>query len=373
MSEERLGRFFVKESGGFRVRRDLREMVLFATHDLLKDAPFSRMDLVSCRNLLIYLKRDAQRRALEIFQFALKPRALLFLGSSDSIDEGASLFATVDKKRRIYRQTPRLRVPMPAASDLQRALHHHERLNHKFIGLPGAAFVTGITERKQVEDALRESEERLRLVMENAREYAIFSMDLNRRITTWNTGAQSMMGYSPGEAIGKSGDIIFTSEDRAAGAPDHEAATALSQDRATDERWHLRKDGSRYWGSGVTTAMRDAQGQAIGLLKIFRDGTAAREARQALEASLRETERARAEAEAAGMANDRFLAVLSHELRTPLMPVLMAVDFLALSRDLTPDVRETLEMIQRNVELESHFIDDLLDVTRIGHGKFEIM
>ena len=73
MSEERLRRFFVHEERGYRVRREVREIVLFAPHDLLKDSPFSRLDLVSCRNLLIYLNRDAQKRALDIFHFALRP------------------------------------------------------------------------------------------------------------------------------------------------------------------------------------------------------------------------------------------------------------------------------------------------------------
>src|SRR5205823_1367002 len=77
VSEERLRRFFVKEHHGYRVRRELREMVLFATHDLLKDAPFARMDLISCRNLLIYLNRDAQQRVFDTFHFALKPQGLL--------------------------------------------------------------------------------------------------------------------------------------------------------------------------------------------------------------------------------------------------------------------------------------------------------
>jgi signal transduction histidine kinase len=87
---------------------------------------------------------------------------------------------------------------------------------------------------------------------------------------------------------------------------------------------------------------------------------------------LREAERSRAEAEAAGKAKDHFLAVLSHELRTPLTPVLMAVDILSRSQLLDPAAREALDMIRHNVELEADFIKDLLDVTRIGRGKFEI-
>ena len=104
VSEERLRRYFVKEQRGYRVRRELREMVLFATHDLLKDAPFSRLDLISCRNLLIYLNREAQARVLDIFHFALLPGGTLFLGSSESVEDGSPLF------RRAGQEAPHLRA-----------------------------------------------------------------------------------------------------------------------------------------------------------------------------------------------------------------------------------------------------------------------
>ena len=114
VSEPRLRQFFVKEPHGYRVRRELREMVLFATHDLLKDAPFSRMDLISCRNLLIYLNREAQARAYDIFHFALRPLGFLFLGSSESMDDAHPLFRVLDKKNRLfYGQLPAGRVLMP--------------------------------------------------------------------------------------------------------------------------------------------------------------------------------------------------------------------------------------------------------------------
>jgi two-component system, chemotaxis family, CheB/CheR fusion protein len=118
VSEDRLRRFFVKDHRGYRVRREVREIVLFATHDLLRDAPFSRMDLISCRNLLIYLNRAAQQRVFEIFHFALKPNGLLFLGSSESVDDDSPLFRTIDKKNRIYAQqhSARLGLPVPVAS-----------------------------------------------------------------------------------------------------------------------------------------------------------------------------------------------------------------------------------------------------------------
>ena len=234
-------------------------------------------------------------------------------------------------------------------------------------------------ETKHSEAALAASEEHLRLVLENAREFAIFSMDLPRRVTSWNQGAQNLLGYSEAEIIGDWADIIFTNEDRALGVPNAEAQQALADGRATGEGWRQRKDGSRFWGRGAMMAMRDSSGRAIGLVKILRDETAARNTQEALEksrqelmAALQAAEHARAEAEAAGQAKDLFLAMLSHELRTPLTPVLMGVRILQLNHDLPPSALEALEMIARNVQLEARFIDDLLDISRLRHGKLEI-
>ncbi len=125
VSAERLQRFFIKEHRGYRVRRELREMLLFAVHDLLKDSPFSRLDLISCRNLLIYLNRSAQERAFDIFHFALRPQGRLFLGTSESADDASQLFQVVDKKHRLYstRLTTRSSMPVPSgASTLARSL-----------------------------------------------------------------------------------------------------------------------------------------------------------------------------------------------------------------------------------------------------------
>jgi two-component system CheB/CheR fusion protein len=103
VSQERLRRFFSKEGDRFRVRKELRELVLFAQHNLIKDPPFSHLDLVSCRNLLIYLNRMAQQRVLEVLHFALRPGSYLFLGGSESVQGTTDLFAAVDKDANIFR------------------------------------------------------------------------------------------------------------------------------------------------------------------------------------------------------------------------------------------------------------------------------
>ncbi len=116
--------------------------MLFAAHDLLKDAPFSRMELISCRNLLIYLNREAQTRVLDILHFALRPRGLLFLGSSESVQEVNPLFAVLDKEHRICRQIPaqRLGLPVPSGPNmLLRALEAQQEARPVPV-LPGRAF-----------------------------------------------------------------------------------------------------------------------------------------------------------------------------------------------------------------------------------------
>jgi len=114
--ERRLERFFYRDANGYRVRRELREMMLFAHHNVIKDPPFSHLDLISCRNLLIYLNRTAQERILETFHFALRPSALLMLGPSESPDGSAELFAPFDRTAHIYEsRAVASRVVLPEA------------------------------------------------------------------------------------------------------------------------------------------------------------------------------------------------------------------------------------------------------------------
>ena len=104
LSAERLARWFVSESDGYRVARQIREMCVFSTHSAVKDPPFSKLDLVSCRNLLIYLNPDLQERVVRMFHYALRPDGVLFLGPSEGVTRGAHLFETIDAKHRLFRR-----------------------------------------------------------------------------------------------------------------------------------------------------------------------------------------------------------------------------------------------------------------------------
>ena len=115
VSPERLREFFQKDHGRYRVRKEMREKVLFAAHNVLRDAPFSRCDLISCRNLLIYLKPEAQEQVFDIFHFALRSGGLLFLGGAENHSHGAIALLAA------RRETPRLRASLDAAADLESA------------------------------------------------------------------------------------------------------------------------------------------------------------------------------------------------------------------------------------------------------------
>jgi two-component system, chemotaxis family, CheB/CheR fusion protein len=104
VAEERLHRFFVGDGESYRVSREIRDLVVFSSHNLLKDPPFSRVDLVSCRNLLIYLQKDLQQKILFLFYYALRPDAFLFLGSAEGAESGEELFTAVDKKQRLFQR-----------------------------------------------------------------------------------------------------------------------------------------------------------------------------------------------------------------------------------------------------------------------------
>ncbi len=145
---ERLERFFSRENGCYRVRKEVRELIVFAPHNLLVDPPFSRIDLLICRNLLIYLQRSLQRQVAELFHYALQERGVLVLGTSESL-EGSELFQTINKKQAIYRRrkvpVPELRLPVfpltrsrlpkvfPQAEDTGSKPLTYENLHHRLV------------------------------------------------------------------------------------------------------------------------------------------------------------------------------------------------------------------------------------------------
>ena len=228
-----------------------------------------------------------------------------------------------------------------------------------------------LIERKRAEEALRNSEERIRAIVNQAT-VGIGQLDLHGRILFVNPTLCDLLGQPESELLGKDVRELIPTDDW------NDARTAvqplLEQGKSLEiERRYRRRDGSTIWASVSVAPARDAQGRLHSILVCAADITHRLEDQKALKQALEENKKARAEVEAAVVAKDRFLAILSHELRTPLTPVLVTLGSLSRRTDLSERVREGLDMIKRNVEIEAHFIDDLLDVTRISRDKFEIV
>ena len=223
------------------------------------------------------------------------------------------------------------------------------------------AVTVDLTERRQTEKALRQSETHLRLIMESAKDYAIITIDMNRYITDWNAGAEHILGYSKEEMIGQTADIIFTAEDRKNKIPEQEMQRALLHGQGEDERWHMRKDGSRFWGSGMMMPLLDKNKAALGFLKIMRDQTE----RMQMEEAFR---LAKAEAEQAAHAKEEFLAHMSHEIRTPLNAVI-GLSNLLLRQNPQPEQLENLQTLKFSAENLMVLVNDILDFSKIQAGK----
>jgi PAS domain S-box-containing protein len=213
-----------------------------------------------------------------------------------------------------------------------------------------------LTERKQAEERVRQSEERLRLMVESVKDYAIFMLDPDGRVASWNAGAERINGYAADEIIGQHFSVFFTSEDLAEGKPAKELHVAATAGRFEDEGWRVRKDKSHFWASVVITALRDKEGTLRGFAKITRDMTERRQAE-----ALRVADRQKNE----------FLAMLAHELRNPLAPIRNGVQLLKMLRD-EAAIHETTEMMERQVIQLVRLVDDLMDVSRIITGKIHL-
>src|SRR5215207_5846697 len=139
------------------------------------------------------------------------------------------------------------------------------------------------THQQRLEEALQQSEQRFERLVEAAKDYAIFMTDADGRVSTWNEGAQRLFGHGEGEIVGEDASVLFTPEDREGGAPERELQKARKEGRAEDERWHLRKDRSRFWASGFVRPAFDERDNLIGFSKVARDLTERKRAEEAVD------------------------------------------------------------------------------------------
>lgn len=224
----------------------------------------------------------------------------------------------------------------------------------------GAGFLKitrDLTERRQAEEAIRLSEERLRLLIDNVREYAIFLLSPEGLVVSWNFGAQRINGYKAGEIIGRHFSCFYPPDAVYSGKPEWELRTASQEGSVEDEGWRVRKDGTRYWANVVLTALNSAEGKTLGFVKITRDLTDRRKVEELLHADRQKNE---------------FLALLTHELRNPLAPIRNALHVLAQPGVDATMIAQVRDIAWRQVDHMARLLDDLLDVTQISQGRIEL-
>jgi len=229
-----------------------------------------------------------------------------------------------------------------------------------------------VTDLRAAEQAVRDGQERLRIAALTTQDYAIVTMDANGIINTWNEGARLVFGWDADEVTGEHVRLLFTPEDRTQQAPEDELRRARETGRAEDERWHMRKDGSVFYCSGVTTPLRE--GDVTGFVKIARDATGHKRHEVEREALLRQERAASSAARNANELKDQFLAVMSHELKHPLNLIQVHAELLLR----LPELRE-INAVQRAalsirgaVRSQAKIIDDLLDLSRVRTGKLAL-
>jgi PAS domain S-box-containing protein len=237
--------------------------------------------------------------------------------------------------------------------------------NGELVGF--AKITRDLTERRDAEEELRQSEERFRLIVQTVKDYAIFMLDPHGNVATWNEGARRIKGYDADEIIGRHFSTFYPHTDLERGKPAWELEVAAREGRFEDEGWRIRKDGTQFWANVIITALLNTKGKLIGYAKVTRDLT---ERKASEERAVRDASRLAA-AEAASRTKSEFLATMSHELRTPLNAIGGYAELIdmGVAGPINEEQRSYLMRIRNSQQHLLAIINDLLNYSRSEAGQ----
>jgi len=204
-----------------------------------------------------------------------------------------------------------------------------------------------------------------RLMLGDTQQYGVIFYDAGLRITGWNKGAEFLTGWAAHEVLGQPTAMLFVPEDRARMLDVHEANTARVVGVAEDERWHLRKDGSRMWSSGISLVLGRKNGEATDFMKIFRDVTH-------LRARMKYLENVNQEYAAEQQEKNVFIGTIAHELRNPLFPLKTAIELIKQMNVDNPGLGHAMKIMERQIGFLERMVEDLVDLTRVQTGRMHL-
>lgn len=204
----------------------------------------------------------------------------------------------------------------------------------------------------------------LQLFLEQTTDHAVICMDPHGIVIGWLGAAEEILGYSPAEALGQSGRLIFTREDRERGFDEHELAVARQTGHCEDDRWHVRQDETRIWLSGSVYAIRGESDELLGYVKLVRDKTDLRTQIETLDNESRALKKSLER-------THRFLSTLGHELRNPLSPMQTAAHIMRRAST-DPKIDKAAEVIVQQIGVVTRLAEDLMEVSRAGAGKIQL-